>query len=43
MKRGDTLTKIAREYNTSVEELVEINKIRNPDLIYVGEKLRIYK
>ena len=43
VKRGDTLTKIAREYNTSVEELVEINKIRNPDLIYVGEKLRIYK
>ena len=38
---GDTLWDIARRYNTTVEELVRINHISNPDLIHVGEILRI--
>lgn len=40
---GDTLLAIAKRYDTTVDELVEINKIKNKDLIYVGEKLIIKK
>ena len=41
VKRGNTLSQIAREYNVSVEHIVELNDIENPNLIYPGEKLRI--
>lgn len=41
VKRGDTLSHIALWYNTTVEELVKLNNIQNPDLIYVGERLLI--
>lgn len=41
VKRGDTLTKIAQEYDTTIEDIVELNDIANPNLIYVGEVLRI--
>lgn len=41
VKRGDTLSEIARRYNTSYEYLARINDIRNPNLIYVGEKLKV--
>lgn len=41
VKRGDTLTKIAKEYEISIEEIVELNDIANPNLIYIGEVLRI--
>ncbi|HOQ17276.1 MAG: DUF3794 domain-containing protein [Epulopiscium sp.] len=40
---GDTLWKIAKKYNTTVEELVAINDIENPDKIYPGQKLLIIK
>ena len=40
--RGDTLWELARRYGTAVERLVELNpSIRNPDLIYAGQKVRI--
>ncbi len=42
IKSGDTLSAIARRYGTTVQELVDINHIQNPDLIYPGEKLRIF-
>ena len=38
---GDTLSEIAIKYNTTVDKLVELNNIENPDLIYVGDKLRV--
>lgn len=38
---GDTLTKIARRYNTTVDSLVKLNNIANPNLINVGQKIRI--
>lgn len=38
---GNTLWGIARKYNTTVANLVRLNGIRNPNLIYAGEKLRI--
>lgn len=41
IKRGDTLYKIARKYNTTIQNIVELNNIKNPNLIYAGERLRI--
>lgn len=39
--KGDTLTKIANDYNTTVPKLVELNNIKNPDYIVVGQVLVI--
>ena len=41
VKKGDTLSEIAKKFNTSVGNLVKINHIKNPDLIYVGQKLKV--
>lgn len=41
VKKGDNLTKIARMHSTTVEKLVVLNKIKNPNFIKVGQKLRI--
>ena len=41
VKSGDTLSSIASRFNTTVNELVRLNNIPNPNLIYVGEVLRI--
>ena len=38
---GDTLSEIAIKYNTTVDKLVELNNIDNPDLIYAEDKLRV--
>lgn len=38
---GDTLSEIASRYGTTVQELVDINHLTNPNLIYPGETLRI--
>ena len=43
VKSGDTLSEIAKEKNTSVEKLVELNKIENPDFIKVGQILELDK
>ena len=43
VKRGDNLTKIAKEYNTTVSQLVAWNGIINPNLIFVGQKLIVSK
>lgn len=39
--RGDTLSSIARRYNTTVSVLVQLNNLRNPNLIFVGETLKV--
>lgn len=39
--RGDTLSGIAQRYNTTVAALVELNHIANPNLILVGQVLRL--
>ena len=38
---GDTLSALASRYGTTVEELAEINRIADPNLIFVGDALRI--
>lgn len=39
IQSGDTLSSIARQFNTSVGQLVVDNNISNPDLIYAGDNL----
>ncbi len=39
VQKGDTLSKIAAKLHTSVKRLVELNGIKNPHLIYPGQKL----
>jgi murein DD-endopeptidase MepM/ murein hydrolase activator NlpD len=39
--RGDNLTKIARQFGTTVSKLVELNQIKNPNLIFAGQVLKI--
>lgn len=41
VKKGDTLSAIAKVFNTTVENLVENNNIQNPNMIYVGQVLVI--
>lgn len=41
VKRGDTLWGISRKFGTTVDNLVKLNSVKNPNLIYVGEKLII--
>ena len=41
VKSGDNLSKIAQIYATSVNQLVKWNNIKNPNLIYPGQKLRV--
>lgn len=42
VQRGDTLRKIANRYGTTVDALLALNPgIKNPNLIYVGQVIRI--
>lgn len=41
VKAGDTLTKIAMFHNVSTQALVLLNDIKNPNLIRVGQTLKI--
>lgn len=41
VKRGDTLGAIAARFNTTVTALARLNNISNPNLISVGQVLRI--
>jgi LysM repeat protein len=38
---GDTLSSIARAHNTTIENIQKFNRIRNLNLIYIGQKLEI--
>ena len=39
--KGDTLSGIAAQYGTTVDTLVELNGIQNPNLIVVGQVLKL--
>jgi murein DD-endopeptidase MepM/ murein hydrolase activator NlpD len=41
VQRGDTLSLIARRYHTTVQSIAELNRIPNPNLVYVGQRLAI--
>ena len=42
VQRGDTLSKIAKRYETTYKRIFDANqKIKDPDLIYAGDSLRI--
>ena len=41
VKQGDTLSAIARRYNTTYQVLAEYNSISNPNLIYPGQIIKI--
>ncbi|MCD8069321.1 MAG: LysM peptidoglycan-binding domain-containing protein [Lachnospiraceae bacterium] len=42
VKSGDTLSKIAKAYNTTVDAIMALNsKITNKNLIYVGQNVRV--
>lgn len=43
VKRGDTLSAIAKKYGTTVKAIAAKNGIKNVNLIYVGQKLKITK
>ena len=41
VRKGDTLYRLAIQFDTTVEEIVSLNELKNPNLIYVGEILKI--
>ena len=38
---GDTLYSIAQKFNVSMEEIIRLNNISRPDLVYPGQRLLI--
>ena len=41
VKKGDNLTKIAKKYKTTVSNLVKLNNIKDKNLIYINQKLKV--
>lgn len=41
VQAGDTLSEIALSFNTTIDNLIKINGITNPDLIYTGQQIKI--
>lgn len=41
VQKNDNLTKIAKKYGTTINQLVAWNNIQNKNLIYEGQKLRV--
>ena len=39
---GDALSGISIRFGVSIQEIQQWNNIKNPDLIYAGQKLTIY-
>ena len=38
---GDSLAVIAKKYNVTVDQLIKWNDIKNPDMLTVGQQLKI--
>ena len=43
VKPGDSIWKIAKKYKTSMENIIKINKLENPDIIDIGQKILIIR
>lgn len=41
VKSGETLSGIAKKYNTTTDRIVKLNGLKNKNLIYVSQKLRV--
>lgn len=41
VEKGDTLSSIAEQFGTTVEELAEKNHIQDPNVIYIGQKIYV--
>ena len=41
VQKGDILSKIAARFDTTTKTLVSMNGLANPDVLYVGQKLRV--
>lgn len=41
VQKGETLYSISKQYQTSVEQLTTWNNLENPDMIYIGQKLKV--
>ncbi len=41
VRRGETLSRIAKKYRTTIAKILSINKISDPDRLQVGTKLKI--
>ncbi len=41
VKKGDTLSKIAKKNNTTVKKLCQLNKIRETKTLQIGQRLRV--
>ena len=41
IQKGDTLTSIAKAHDTTVQALVELNDIKDPDKIFAGDTIKI--
>lgn len=41
VKKGDSLSIIASKHKTTAAKLAKLNNLKNPDLIYIGQKLKI--
>lgn len=39
VKKGDSLDRIAREHNTTIADLIKLNKLKPGDPLYVNRKL----
>jgi LysM repeat protein len=43
VKPGDSIWKIAKKYKTSMENIIKTNKLENPDLINIGQKILVIR
>ena len=41
VQRGDTINKIAKKYQVSRDELIKLNQIKNSNIIFVDQRLKI--
>ena len=41
VKAGDTLSGIASKYHTTYQSIAKLNGIKNPNRIYIGQKIRV--
>lgn len=41
VRKGDVLSRLAVDFNTTTKTLISMNNLSNPDVLYVGQELRV--